>query len=75
MLIKQSAEIPSSEITPKSLYLNRRKFLAGTALAGAAAAASISLGELVSPSMAVQANAKIDGIKKSSFSTNEAITP
>jgi methionine sulfoxide reductase catalytic subunit len=75
MLIKKSAEIPSSEITPKSLYLNRRKFLAGTALAGAAAAASISLGELVSPSMAVQANAKIDGIKKSSFSTNEAITP
>ena len=27
MLIKKSADIPSSEITPKSLYLNRRKFL------------------------------------------------
>ena len=32
MLIKKAADIPSSEITPKSLYLNRRKFLAGTAL-------------------------------------------
>ena len=34
MLIKKADDIPSSEITPKSLYLNRRKFLAGTALAG-----------------------------------------
>ena len=33
MLIKKADDIPSSEITPKSLYLNRRKFLAGTALA------------------------------------------
>ena len=29
MLIKKSVDIPSSEITPKSLYLNRRKFLTG----------------------------------------------
>ena len=42
MLIKKPADIPSSEITPKSLYLNRRRFLAGTALAGAAAAAGMS---------------------------------
>ena len=40
MLIKKAEDIPSSEITPKSLYLNRRKFLAGTALAGAAAVAA-----------------------------------
>jgi sulfoxide reductase catalytic subunit YedY len=75
MLIKKPADIPSSEITPKSLYLNRRKFLAGAALAGAAAATGVSLGELVSPSMTAQANAKIDGIKPSSFSTKETITP
>ena len=41
MLIKKADDIPSSEITPKSLYLNRRKFLAGTALAGAAAVAAL----------------------------------
>jgi DMSO/TMAO reductase YedYZ molybdopterin-dependent catalytic subunit len=76
MLIKKPADIPSSEITPKSLYLNRRKFLAGAAAAGAAAAiAGTSLRELVSPSTAVYADAKIDGIKKSSFSTNETVTP
>ncbi len=73
MLIKKSADIPSSEITPKRLFLNRRKFLAGTALAGAAAAVGVR--QLGSPSMTALANAKIDGIKKSSFSTNETITP
>ncbi len=74
MLIKKPADILSSEITPKSLYLNRRKFLAGAALAGAAAATGASLGELVSP-ITAHANAKIDGIKPSSFSTKETITP
>jgi len=73
MFIKKPADIPSSEITPKSLYLNRRKFLAGAA--GAAAMAGVSLRELVSPSTTVHADNKIDGIKKSSFSTNETITP
>ncbi len=34
MLIKKAADIRSSEITSKSLYLNRRKFLAGTAMRG-----------------------------------------
>ncbi len=75
MLIKKAADIRSSEITPKSLFLNRRKFLAGTALAGAAAAAGVGFHEFASPSITAQANAKIDGIKKSSFSTNETITP
>ena len=72
MVIKKSTDIPSSEITPKSLYLNRRKFLSGAAAAGIA---GLSLSRLVSPATVVQADAKIDGIKKSSFSTNETITP
>jgi sulfoxide reductase catalytic subunit YedY len=75
MLIKKSADVPSSEITPKNLYLNRRKFLAGTALAGAAAATGLGFREFVSPSMTAHANAKIDGITKSPFSTNEVVTP
>jgi sulfoxide reductase catalytic subunit YedY len=72
MLIKKSADIPSSEITPESLYLNRRKFLQTAAIASAAAATAIS--RLASPTIAAAAN-KFDGIKKSSFSTTEAITP
>ncbi len=78
MLIKKPADIPSSEITPQSLYLNRRKFLAGTALAGAAAVAGIGLKELAAPSTVVRADtpgAKIDGIQKSQLSTTEKITP
>jgi len=75
MLIKKSADVPSSGITPKNLYLNRRKFLAGTALASAAAATGLGFREFAYPSTTAQANAKIDGIKKSSFSTNETITP
>src|SRR6266853_659250 len=75
MLIKKAVDIPSSEITPKSLYLNRRKFLAGTAITGAAALAGVGLREIASPSSVVQANTKIDGLQKSPFSTSETITP
>jgi len=75
MLVRKAADIPSSEITPKNLYLSRRKFIAGAAVAGAAAVVGSRLGELVSPPLAVQASTKIDGIRKSSFSTTETITP
>jgi sulfoxide reductase catalytic subunit YedY len=75
MLIKKPADIPSSEITPKKLYLNRRKFLAGTVISGAATVAGMSLRELAAPTTVVQANTKIEGIQKSSFSTTEKITP
>jgi methionine sulfoxide reductase catalytic subunit len=36
MLIKKTKEIPYSEITPKSAYLNRRSFMAGAAAVGVA---------------------------------------
>jgi methionine sulfoxide reductase catalytic subunit len=74
MLIKKSADIPSSEISPKELYLNRRKFLAGTAIAAGAVISGIGLKELVVPSTIAQGNTKIAGIQKSSFSTTEPIT-
>ena len=75
MLIKKQLEIPSSEITPKETYLNRRKFLAGAALAGAAALTGASFRELANPSLIVQANEKIPSLQKSSFSTTEKQTP
>ena len=75
MLIKKAEDIRSSEITPKSLYLNRRKFLAGAALAGAAAATGIGLREIVSPSATAFAGNKINGIQKSPLSTSETVTP
>lgn len=75
MLIKKAADIGSSEITPKSLYLNRRKFLAAAGMAGVAGALGIGLRETISPSVTALAGNKIDGIRKSSFSTTETITP
>src|SRR5207248_9311727 len=75
MLIKKAPDIAPSEITSKSLYLNRRRFLAGTGLVGAAVLAGASLREMAEPSGTVQADTKVDGIQKSPFSTNEKITP
>jgi sulfoxide reductase catalytic subunit YedY len=75
MLIKKSEDIRSSEITPKSLYLNRRKFLQAAAIAGTAAVVGMGLRDLTSPSTAAFANDKIAGLQKSPFSTTETQTP
>lgn len=71
MLIKTSSDIPSSEITPKKVFLNRREFLVGVA----AASATVALGKLAFPSTVAHADAKIAGLQKSAFSTSEKITP
>jgi len=71
MLIKKAEDIRSSEITPRTLYLNRRQFMAGASIAAAAA----GLREIVSPATTVLAGNKIDGIKKSPLSTTETVTP
>jgi sulfoxide reductase catalytic subunit YedY len=75
MLIKKPDAIPSSEITPQSTYLNRRTFLTGAAIASAAAVTGVAFRDLAAPSLTAQANAKIDGLQKSSFSTTEKETP
>lgn len=75
MLIRKSADIGSSEITPKSLYLNRRKFLTGAALAGAGIAAGAGLRKIAGPPQIAFAGNKINNLQKSPFSTTEAITP
>lgn len=56
MLIKKSAPIPPSEITPESVYLNRRTFMQG---AGALVLAT-----------ALPANAALPAFHKSAFSTD-----
>ncbi len=75
MLIKKTGEIFSSEVTPRRLYLNRRSFLAGVGIAGAAAVAGFRLHDMAAPDAKADANSKIDGIQKSPFSTTETITP
>ena len=67
MLIRKSNGIASSEITPKSVYLNRRAFMAkaaaGAAAAGAAAFAGERIAGMVSPAASVHADTKLTTIK------------
>lgn len=71
MLIKRSPDLKFSDITPKKVYLNRRKFLAEAAVAGGALVAGRALWNLFSPSQSVFANTKLAVASKSPFSTSE----
>ena len=71
MLIKKPGNISSSEITPKSLYFERRKFLAGTAAAGVVALAGRAAGALLAPGSAWADGAKLNVTVKSPSSTTE----
>jgi sulfoxide reductase catalytic subunit YedY len=79
MLIKKGSDIKWSEVTPRTLYASRRKFLAGMAAAGAATASGLGLRKLIAPSPvaadAGPAAGQIQGLQKSSLSTTETITP
>jgi sulfoxide reductase catalytic subunit YedY len=78
MLIKKPNDIPSSEITPKSAYISRRKFMAGAIATGAAVAGGLYLRNTIScgaDAGAVHADgAKLSGIVKSQFSSTEKPT-
>jgi sulfoxide reductase catalytic subunit YedY len=67
MLIKKPADIRYSEVTPKSVYLNRRNFLAGVP------AAFLGASELLSPSGRALAGTKLANVGKSKLSTDEKI--
>jgi len=78
MLIGKPSDIPSSAITPKAEYLNRRSFLrraAGTAaVAGAAALGLDRAAEIVSPSLGAHAGTKLETIKSPLTTTGEELT-
>jgi methionine sulfoxide reductase catalytic subunit len=74
MLIKKPSDIPSSEITPKTSYLNRRAFLAGAGTLAGAALVAGKLGHLVSPSEVAFASTKLN-YGKGPFGTDEKQTP
>ena len=87
MIIRRPSDISSSEITPKSTYLNRRKFLAGAAVTAAAAgagllwrdshssAAAASRGSSVETGLPPSAPATKLNATKSQYSTDEKPTP
>jgi methionine sulfoxide reductase catalytic subunit len=65
MLIKKAPDLRYSDITPKALYFDRRKFLA------AMPAAFLAGRELLSPSGRARAAGKFPSLAKSPFSTSE----
>jgi len=64
MANRTSSDLRYSQVTPKSTYLNRRRFLASSAALGALAAAPPAW-----------ASTKLNGVTKSPFSTSEKQTP
>jgi methionine sulfoxide reductase catalytic subunit len=74
MLIRKPSDVPSSEITPLSVYLNRRKFLVGAAAAGAVALVGRAAAELITPGAVAHADTKLNVTVKSPFSTTEKLT-
>ena len=75
MLVKRSPDLKYSDITPRDIYVNRRKFLYGMGLAGGLALAGKGLADLVSPSVRAYASMKLPGLSGSPFSTTEKVTP
>jgi sulfoxide reductase catalytic subunit YedY len=63
MLILKKNEIPSSEITPKETYMNRRAFMAGAAAAGLGAMAARRAWAMGSPEQNVADLQKLPTVK------------
>jgi sulfoxide reductase catalytic subunit YedY len=78
MLIRKPDGIPSSAITPKERYLNRRRFLRGAASTavgvGAAALGAGRLADVLAPQTAVHAGAKLQTVKSPLSTTGEQLT-
>jgi sulfoxide reductase catalytic subunit YedY len=78
MLIRKPSDIPSSAITPKEQYLNRRRFLrgalSGAALTGAAVLGTDRLADLASPRLSVFADSKLQTVKSPFSTTGEQLT-
>src|SRR6266567_3533524 len=70
MLIKKPSDIPYSEVTPKSVYMNRRNFLAGVA----AASGARSVSDWLEPARVFADETKLGPLVKSPFSTSEMPT-
>ena len=74
MLIKKASDILSSEITPHSLYMNRRAFLIGAGAIAGASVVGVKLSGMMSPKETVSANAKLN-YKPGPYGTTEKQTP
>jgi len=63
MIIRKPSDLRHSDVTPKQVYLNRRRFLG---------AAPVALGALIGSRVA-QATTKLTGVSKSSYTVDEKV--
>jgi hypothetical protein len=70
MLIKSSPSIPSSEITDKHLYMDRRTFMQ-SATALATAGAMLGADALVEAAQPASHGKKLENVRASGYSTDE----
>ena len=68
------SNIPSSEITPKATWLNRRSFIAAAAATGAVALGADRLAEILAPNGAVRAASKLQTVPSPLSTTGEQLT-
>src|SRR3954462_14033373 len=75
MLIKKPSDLnlPYSEVTPKAAYLDRRKFMTGLGLAGAAALVGREAFQMAQPDEVAHANTKLS-FGKSAYSDKQTPT-
>jgi sulfoxide reductase catalytic subunit YedY len=71
MLVRKTPDLTYADVTPKSVYLNRRKFLRAMGIVGAAAVTGKGLFDLALTPQIAFAGTKFTGLIKSPFSTTE----
>ena len=78
MLIGKPPDIPTSAITSKDMYINRRRFLGGAikgaVAAGAAAVGADRLAEMISPRIAARAGTKLQTVPSKLTTSGEQLT-
>jgi len=74
VLIKRAPDIRFSEITPKEIYINRRKFMTGVGVAGAALVAGRFLRNLLDSGTVAHAATKLAYIKSNLSTQGETLT-
>ena len=68
------SDIPSSQVTPREKWLDRRRFIAAAAATGAVALGAERLHQIFSPASAVQAAGKLQTVKSPLTTTGEELT-
>jgi methionine sulfoxide reductase catalytic subunit len=71
MLLRKAPDLTYADVTPRSVYLHRRKFLRAMGVVGATASIGKGLFDLAWPSHTAFAGTKLAGLAKSPFSTTE----